>query len=122
VIYLDQSVNDTAEIFKALGDATRLKIMKLIAAKGNMLCVGKIAHCLNISQPAVSQHLKVLKNAGLVEPDRQGFHVHYRIVSDSLKSYGLSIEGFLKSFGAEMELDNDCELKGKKENCKKLNN
>ena len=116
---MSKSVIDTAEIFKALGDATRLKILKIIAAKGNNLCVGIIADKLNISQPAVSQHLKILKNAGLVEADRQGFHVHYQIKKDSLDFYGIKADDFLKTFGAEMELDTKCELKDKK--CEELN-
>ncbi len=119
---LSKSVVDTAEIFKALGDATRLKILKMIAAKGNNLCVGKIACNLSISQPAVSQHLKILKNAGLVEADRQGFHVHYKIRNNALDAYGINAADFLKSFGAEMDLKDNCELKGDKENCNKLNN
>ena len=55
----NQTVMDTAEIFKALGDGSRLRILKLIATKGNVLCVGYIAKHLGLSQPAVSQHLKL---------------------------------------------------------------
>lgn len=118
---MSKSVRETAEIFKALGDPTRLKIIKLIAATGNNLCVGIIAHKLEISQPAVSQHLKILKNAGLVEADRQGFHVHYTIVKNCLDTLGIKVDALLKTFGAEMELDNKCELKGDNKNCAQFN-
>jgi ArsR family transcriptional regulator len=66
-----------AEIFKALGDPTRLKIIRLLCSKEPMLCVGALAHELGISQPAVSQHLRILKNAGILRAHRLGLHVHY---------------------------------------------
>ena len=114
---MSKSVIDAAEIFKALGDATRLKIIKLIAATGNNLCVGIIARMLNVSQPAVSQHLKILRNAGLVEANRQGFHVHYRVRNNCLDAFGIDTDSFLKSFGAEMELEASCESKVDAKNC-----
>lgn len=75
-----------AQILKALGDPTRLKIIKLLSAKGKILCVGALAHELGITQPAVSQHLKVLKNIGLLDDNRVGFHVHYCVNADALKA------------------------------------
>ena len=94
---MSNSVNSTADIFKALGDPSRLKIIKLILLKGNNLCVGMIAHKLGISQPAISQHLKILKNAGLVEAERIGFHIHYRLKKDALNNYGVNITELLKT-------------------------
>ena len=117
---MDKSISDTAEIFKALGDPTRFKIIKLISATGNNLCIGAIANNLKISQPAVSQHLKILKNTGLVEADRHGFHIHYQVKKDSLNVFGIDTTSFLKSFGSEMKLEESCELN--EEKCDKLNN
>jgi ArsR family transcriptional regulator len=71
------SPESLAEVFKALSDPTRLKIVKLLSTRGKVLCVGGLAHKLGISQPAVSQHLRVLRSAGIVEAQRFGFHVHY---------------------------------------------
>jgi ArsR family transcriptional regulator len=85
------SINETAEIFKSLGDPTRLRILKLIVSTNSNICVSKIACKLNISQPAVSQHLKVLKNSGLVHSDRKGFHVHYFINSTVLSQFDFEI-------------------------------
>lgn len=118
---MSSSIKDTAEIFKAMGEETRLKIIKLIASKGNQLCVGAIANRLGVSQPAVSQHLKVLKNAGLLEAVREGYHVHYKLVGDALTSYGINLIPFLKTFGAEMDLDSCCEHKNNSEKCSGLN-
>ena len=75
-----------AEILKALGDPTRLKIIKLCSSRGRLLCVGALAHELGITQPAVSQHLKVLKNLGILDDYRVGFHVHYCVNPDALKA------------------------------------
>ncbi|MCP4163737.1 MAG: winged helix-turn-helix transcriptional regulator [Deltaproteobacteria bacterium] len=115
---LNLTVKGTAVIFKALSDETRLKIIKIMAARGNNLCVGAIASMLGVSQPAVSQHLKVLKNAGLVEANRDGFHVHYTIVGDSLKSYGIDIKSLLKTFGAEFDSGSSCCNTDNKNQCK----
>lgn len=81
-----------SEICKALGDPTRLKIIKLCSSKRKLLCVGAIAHELGITQPAVSQHLKVLRNAGIMEGHRVGLHVHYYVNPDSLRAYKKEFE------------------------------
>ncbi len=57
-------------IFKALGEPTRLKIIKLLAERE--LCVCDLEEVMQISQPRVSQHLKVLKHAGLVNERKEG--------------------------------------------------
>lgn len=57
-------------IFKALGEPTRLKIIKLLAERE--LCVCDLEEVMQISQPRISQHLKVLKHAGLVNERKEG--------------------------------------------------
>ncbi len=57
-------------LFKALGEPTRLKIIKLLAARD--LCVCDLEEIMQISQPRISQHLKVLKYAGLVNERKDG--------------------------------------------------
>lgn len=57
-------------IFKALGEPTRLKIVKLLATRE--LCVCDLEEIMQFSQPRISQHLKVLKQAGLVNERREG--------------------------------------------------
>ncbi|SHH26038.1 transcriptional regulator, ArsR family [Thermosyntropha lipolytica DSM 11003] len=58
------------EVFKALGEPTRLKIIRLLAEKE--LCVCDLEEIMDISQPRVSQHLKILKQAGLVKERKEG--------------------------------------------------
>lgn len=57
-------------VFKALGEPTRLKIIKLLAERE--LCVCDLEEVMQISQPRISQHLKVLKHAGLVNERKEG--------------------------------------------------
>lgn len=111
----------SAEIFKALGDETRLKILKLLLQSHNNLCVGMIAQKLGISQPAVSQHLKVLKNVGIVDPDREGFHVHYKVVNDSLKESGIDLSGIIGKIDIDTIKIRECEMKGIKDQCDEIN-
>ncbi len=69
--------SELAEALRALAVPSRLKIIGLL--QSHPYCVGALALRLNISQPAVSQHLAVLKRAGLVDADKEGTMVHYRI-------------------------------------------
>jgi DNA-binding transcriptional ArsR family regulator len=76
-------------IYKALGDRTRLRLVKLLAdlQPGDALCVNALAVKLGISQPAVSQHLGVLRAVDLVIGQRRGYHVHYRLNPGALAAY-----------------------------------
>ena len=109
-------MNSTVDIFKALGDPTRLNIIKIIVSKGNNLCVGSIARQLVISQPAVSQHLKILKNAGLVASNRIGFHVHYSFRETALNKAGIEQTAFFKAIGVK-KIKSNCEHQNKSEEC-----
>ena len=67
----------TAKVFKALSDETRIRILKML--EGRPLCVCEIQHVLKGSQPNVSHHLKTLHEAGLVESEKHGLWVAYRL-------------------------------------------
>ena len=64
-----------SRVCKALSDITRLRIFLLLTER--TLCVNAIVNFLGISQPAVSQHLKILREAGLVKSERKGYWMHY---------------------------------------------
>ncbi|MEJ2757999.1 MAG: metalloregulator ArsR/SmtB family transcription factor [Anaerolineales bacterium] len=68
---------DTVEFAKALADETRQKIMSLCCC--NFLSVNDIVEQLDVAQPTVSHHLKVLKEAGLVLSERRGKQVLYTL-------------------------------------------
>jgi ArsR family transcriptional regulator len=67
---------DMERLFKALADATRLRILGLLLT--GEVCVCHIHESLKISQPKASRHLAYLRRAGLVETRREGLWVHYR--------------------------------------------
>ena len=80
------------KVFKALGDPVRIKIVELLAINGET-CVCKIIERLGMRQPAVSHHLSVLKNAGLVRARRQGQWIHYSLCQNILSE---TAEAFIK--------------------------
>lgn len=71
--------------FAALADPARLLILHMLSRSGT-LCVCQLQAALSLAQPTVSHHLKVLREAGLVESERRGPWVHYRLRRDGLKA------------------------------------
>ncbi len=80
---------DLARFFKALGDETRLRLVSLLAQQepGRALCVGRLAEELGVTASSVSQHLRVLKDLGLVRGERRGYRLHYFLDPDRLAAY-----------------------------------
>lgn len=70
--------------FRVLGDPARLRLLSLIASKGEACAACDLVEPLGVSQPTVSHHLKVLFEAGLVEREKRGRWVYYRPVPDRL--------------------------------------
>jgi ArsR family transcriptional regulator len=79
------ALDEVAEMFKALSDGTRLRLVRLLSEHQGALCVNALAHHLGVTQSAVSQHLRVLRQAGLVRGERQGPRVHYVLQRDGLE-------------------------------------
>jgi ArsR family transcriptional regulator len=73
-------VRPTTGLLKALADDTRLRIVALLSH--GELCVCHVVAALDISQPNASQHLTVLRNAGLVDCRREGSWIHYRLCAE----------------------------------------
>jgi DNA-binding transcriptional ArsR family regulator len=73
----DRTQVKSEELFKALGSEIRLEILRLLSRQ--VLCVGALAARLDITQSAASQHLQVLRRAGLVVAEKRGYYVHYRL-------------------------------------------
>lgn len=74
-----------AESFKVLSVETRIKIIELL--KSGPLSVNTIAEALGVSQSAASQHLRIMKQAGLVTDERRGYHIYYSLNKDKLDKY-----------------------------------
>lgn len=74
-----------ATLFKALGDETRLDILGFLANAGSPTCVCNIEnHVASLSQPTISHHLRILREAGIVQAERRGTWIYYSI-DDSLR-------------------------------------
>lgn len=72
-----------AELVKALGDPHRLTILASLARAKDEMCVCDFTAGLPLNQPAVSHHLKILRDAGLVMCERRGTWVYYRLADDA---------------------------------------
>ena len=70
-------MNNYTEIFKALADETRLRIMRLLTTTDRQVCVCEIVDALDLPQYQISKHLNILKNADLVRCERRGTWVYY---------------------------------------------
>lgn len=119
-------IEELANIFKALSDPTRLRLVRLLsensaggrfhgrehshrrggahAGEGaceswGFLCVNALAHRLGVTQSAVSQHLRVLRQAGLVNGERRGAFVHYTLDRNALDR---SLAALRETFGVEV--------------------
>jgi DNA-binding transcriptional ArsR family regulator len=82
-------VQELVRFFKALGDETRLRLVALLAQQepGSAMCVGRLARELGVTASAVSQHLRVLKDLGLVRGERRGYRLHYFLDLERLAAY-----------------------------------
>ena len=76
---------EPSEIFKVLSVDTRIRIIEILKSKDSV-GVKKIAEMLNITDAAVSQHLKILRQAGLVRKERKGYWIPYSIDEKSLEN------------------------------------
>jgi len=70
-----------ADMFRVLSVESRVQIVRLLAARGP-LCVGALAGELEISSGAVSQHLRVMRDNGIVDDQRHGYYIHYKLTPD----------------------------------------
>jgi ArsR family transcriptional regulator len=82
-------MRDLVRFFKALADETRLGLVALLAQQepGRALCVGRLAQELEVTASAVSQHLRVLKDLGLVHAERRGYRIHYFLDQERVATY-----------------------------------
>ncbi|MBP2321446.1 ArsR family transcriptional regulator [Kibdelosporangium banguiense] len=72
---------ELATVFKALSDPVRLRLLSLIAARADgEVCVCELTPAFELSQPTISHHLKLLRQAGLIDCERRGTWVYYWLV------------------------------------------
>jgi ArsR family transcriptional regulator len=74
----DERATELAKVFKALGDPVRLRLLSMIASReGGEVCVCEMTPAFDLSQPTISHHLKLLRQAGLIDCERRGTWVYY---------------------------------------------
>lgn len=100
---------DTALLYRALADETRRNIILLLLQHN--LCVSALAGRLNISESAVSQHLKILRQAGLLRGEKRGYFMHYDIDREKLRTLGREIIGMADMTRHVPEHENSCNEK-----------
>ena len=83
-----------SRIFKALSAEARVRIVQLL--KDRVLCVGALSARLGVTQGAVSQHLRILRDAELVIPEKRGYYVHYRLNERTLAKWKDAAEKLLR--------------------------
>lgn len=77
---------ELAGLLKALSDPVRLRLLSVIASRsGAEACVCDISVGIDVTQPTISHHLKVLRNAGLLVSERRGSWVYYRVIPEALQ-------------------------------------
>lgn len=89
------------KVFKALGEPTRLKIIKILSVQG--LCVCELSETLDMLQPRVSQHLKILKEASLIREKKEGYWVCYSLDKEKMDDVWDSFKDFLAADLRELE-------------------
>jgi ArsR family transcriptional regulator len=85
----EDAAKTLAASFKALSDPVRLRLLSLIASfEGGEACVCDLTGPFDVSQPTISHHLKVLREAGLIDSERRGTWVYYWVLPAALARLG----------------------------------
>ncbi|MBN2345416.1 MAG: winged helix-turn-helix transcriptional regulator [Candidatus Aminicenantes bacterium] len=111
-------VGDITTLFKALGDETRLRVLKLLG--GGELCVCEIAAALALEQPRLSFHLRVLKEAGLVKVRRQERWILYRLNESDLlmRHLLLAVDGRFAAKQSRLDRERLAAFGGRNKTCR----
>ena len=83
---------ELARVFKAIGEPVRLRLLSLIASHaGGEACVCDLTGAFDLSGPTISHHLKVLREAGVIEGERRGTWIYYRVRPETLRAVSASL-------------------------------
>jgi ArsR family transcriptional regulator len=88
VVYPDverERAERMAAVAKALGDPIRVQLIDVLRKHAGKVCVCELVPLFELSQPTVSHHLKVLRDAGLVDSERRGLWAYYYVIPDALE-------------------------------------
>jgi len=94
VVFNNEKLETSCELMRALAHPLRLRILEFIDRNGT-INVNKIYNTLNIEQSITSQHLKIMRLAGVIDALREGKFVHYSINYDVVKRAEIAVNNFL---------------------------
>jgi ArsR family transcriptional regulator, arsenate/arsenite/antimonite-responsive transcriptional repressor len=86
-IIVPLTIKQIEKVSKALGDTNRLKILHYISNKGGCGQCAGIQDVVDLTQPSISHHVKILVEAGLIEPEKEGRHHKYTLNKEILDGY-----------------------------------
>jgi ArsR family transcriptional regulator len=81
----EEEAKKQARLLKALADPTRLRILSLLSRYEGEACVFEIVESFTLEQPTISHHLRILRDAGLVDCRKKGLWVYYYVCGDALR-------------------------------------
>ena len=93
-----KSTDPDVELLQAIGDPVRLEIVRMLASCAGAVCACDFTDCCTVSQPTVSHHLKVLREAGVVTTERRGTYIYYDLSPDFARRWagiGASLAGLV---------------------------
>lgn len=88
----DEQAAATAEVFKALGDPARVRIVNVLATTGEPVCVCHLIEPLGLSQPTVSHHLKRLTNAGVLDREQRGRWAYFTLRPEAVETLAAVVD------------------------------
>ncbi len=94
-INMKNNEDNIVKIAKALSDKARIRILKEIAAKGSISC-GDAEKVVDLSQPTVSHHIKILVDAGLLNAEKNGRHIKISVNKKILDDFNLLLSDAIK--------------------------
>ena len=89
-------MRELVKVFKAVADKNRIRILKMLQHK--KMCVCELSAVLGITRPSVSRHLSLMKEAGLVEDERNSPWIDYRLCEEKINHYAPIIQSYLKDW------------------------
>ena len=93
-----KATDPDVELLQAIADPVRLAIVRQLAADPEAVCACDFTECCTVSQPTVSHHLRVLREAGVVTTERRGTYIYYRLAPDFARRWagiGASLAGLI---------------------------
>ena len=94
-----KSVDPDIQLLQAMADPVRLAIVRQIGASSGSVCAWEFTDCCAVTQPTISHHLKVLREAGVLVPERRGTFIYYALSPDFTRRWagiGASLAGLVQ--------------------------